>query len=88
MFDSRGHEMASAFQSKSQWKSVFAGPRTADGQTVDFKTAKENMFTVFLNTREVFTFAALPSAAVIVLLLWNKSHDNDGSWHNKRQADV
>lgn len=59
VFDSRGHEMASAVQSKSQWKSVFAGPRTADGRTVDFKTAKENMFTVFLNTREAFTFASV-----------------------------
>lgn len=36
---------------------------------MDFKTAKENMSTVFLNTRQAFTFATLPSVAAIVLLL-------------------
>lgn len=59
VFYSRGHEMASAFRNKSEWKSVFVGPRTANGQTVGFKSTKENMFTVFLNTREAFTFASV-----------------------------
>lgn len=50
-----------------------------DRQTVDFKTAKENMFTVFLNTREMFNIATVRGKVLIVLLSGNRSHDNDGS---------
>lgn len=59
------------------------------GQTVEFKTTKENMFTVFLNRREAFTFQPVVVVLIVkAFLLWNGAHDDDGSWQSKRQADV
>lgn len=54
---------------KANKKSVFTGLKTVDGQTVNFKTTKENSFAVFLNMREMFTLATVRPLVFIVLLL-------------------
>lgn len=54
---------------KANKKSVFTGLKIVDGQTLNFKTTKENSFTVFLNMREMFTLATVRPLVFIVLLL-------------------
>lgn len=77
LFHHRGHEIKAN-------KKVFLQAREL---WMD-KLWKENMFTVFLNTRETFNIATVRLEVLIVLLSGNRSCDNDGSWQSKWQADV